>query len=260
MDSAFVFSGFLVGLLVGVTGVGGGSLLTPLLILFFGVSPVAAVGTDLMFAALTKSAGVVVHSRNQQVDWRVVRQMACGSVPAALLTLAILHYLVAGDKDIGRFIMPILGFMLIVTAIALLAKASILKHRDRSIAIQRMRATLPAGPFATALGAILGFLVTLTSIGAGAFGVVALLVLKPHMSIQRVVGTDIAHAIPLTLVGGVGFAILGQVNWGLLANLLLGSLPGILIGSHWSSRMPEKWLRTLLAIMLMIIGSKIVVA
>lgn len=260
MDSAFVFSGFLVGLLVGVTGVGGGSLLTPLLILVFGVAPITAVGTDLMFAALTKTGGVIVHSRNQQVDWRVVRQMALGSVPAALLTLAVLHYLDAGDKDIGRVITPILGFMLVVTALALLAKASILKQRDRNATIQRLRATLPAGPFATALGAILGFLVTLTSIGAGAFGVVALLILKPHMSIQRVVGTDIAHAIPLTLVGGMGFAMFGLVNWPLLINLLLGSLPGIWIGSKWSNRMPEKWLRTFLAIMLMIIGSRIVAA
>ncbi len=260
MDSAFVFSGFLVGLLVGVTGVGGGSLLTPLLILVFGVTPVAAVGTDLMFAAFTKTGGAVVHGRNQRVDWRVVRQMALGSVPAALLTLIVLRYLTVSGKDIGHFIMPILGCMLIVTALALLAKTPILKHRDSSVTIQRMRATLPAAPFATTLGAVLGFLVTLTSIGAGAFGVVALLVLKPHMPIQRIVGTDIAHAIPLTLVGGIGYALLGQVDWSLLINLLLGSLPGIWIGSHCSNRMPEKWLRTLLAIMLVIIGSKIVVA
>ncbi len=258
MDSAFVFSGFLVGLLVGVTGVGGGSLLTPLLILVFGVAPVAAVGTDLMFAALTKIGGAIVHGRNQRVDWRLVCQMAFGSVPAALLTLVVLRYLADSGRDMGSVILPILGCMLIITAIALLAKTSILKHRDSNVTIQKMRATLPAGPFATALGAVLGVLVTLTSIGAGAFGVVALLVLKPHMPLQRIVGTDIAHAIPLTLVGGIGFAMLGQVDWGLLFNLLLGSLPGIWIGSQWSNRMPEKWLRTFLAIMLMIIGSKIV--
>jgi uncharacterized protein len=150
--------------------------------------------------------------------------------------------------------------MLILTALALFAKSAILEQCERSPTIQRLRATLPAGPFVTVLGALLGILVTLTSIGAGAFGVVALLILKPHMAIQRIVGTDITHAIPLTLVGGIGFALLGQVNWSLLLNLLLGSLPGIWLGSQWSNRMPEKWLRRLLAVMLVIIGSKIVVA
>jgi len=258
MDWLYTASGFLVGLIVGVTGVGGGSLMTPLLVLFFGVSPATAVGTDLLYASITKSLGGWVHSRNGSVDWKVVGLLSLGSFPAALITIALLKYLAMDDKTLRSLVTSVLSVALLATATVLLLKEQIKKlarRRDGTVYELHHR-YLPSATIAT--GVIVGALVTVSSIGAGVLGTVALLFLYPRMSPVKVVGTDIVHAVPLTAVAGMGHMALGTVDFVLLASLLLGSLPGIYIGSHLSAKVPEKVLRPVLATMLLIIGLKMV--
>lgn len=258
MDWLFTVSGFLVGLIVGVTGVGGGSLMTPLLVLFFGVSPATAVGTDLLYASLTKSLGGWVHSRNGTVDWKVVGLMSLGSLPAALLTVVLLKYLALDAKTLRSLVTSVLSVALLLTATALLFKDWIRKtaQREDGKVYELHHRYLPAATIVT--GFIVGALVTISSIGAGVLGTVALLFLYPRMATAKVVGTDIAHAVPLTAVAGLGHMALGTVNFALLGSLLLGSLPGIYIGSHLSAKVPEQYLRPILASMLLIIGTRLV--
>ena len=258
MDWLFTVSGFLVGLIVGVTGVGGGSLMTPLLVLFFGVSPATAVGTDLLYASLTKSLGGWVHSRNGTVDWKVVGLMSLGSLPAALLTVVLLKYLALDAKTLRSLVTNVLSVALLLTATALLFKERIKKiaRREDGSVYELHHRYLPAATIAT--GIVVGALVTVSSIGAGVLGTVALLFLYPRMATSKVVGTDIAHAVPLTAVAGLGHMALGTVNFVLLGSLLLGSLPGIYIGSHLSAKVPENYLRPILASMLLIIGTRLV--
>lgn len=258
MDWLYTMSGFVVGLIVGITGVGGGSLMTPLLVLFFGVSPATAVGTDLLYASLTKSLGGWVHSRNGSVDWKVVGLLSLGSFPAALITIALLKFLALDEKTLRGLVTSVLSVALLATATALLLKDQIKKlarRRDGSVYELHHR-YLPAATIST--GVVVGSLVTISSIGAGVLGTVALLFLYPRMSPVKVVGTDIVHAVPLTAVAGMGHMALGTVDFVLLGSLLLGSLPGIYIGSHLSAKVPEKVLRPLLATMLLIIGLKMV--
>lgn len=258
MDWLFTVSGFLVGLLVGVTGVGGGSLMTPLLILIFGISPVTAVGTDVLYASITKSLGGWVHSRNGTVDWKVVGLLSLGSIPSALITIAALKYLSLDEKSLRGLMLGVLSATLLMTAVTLLFKS-----RIRQIARRKDGTTYELNPrhlpIATMItGVIVGALVTISSIGAGVLGTAAVLFLYPRMSASKVVGTDIAHAVPLTAVAGIGHMFLGTVNYALLGSLLLGSLPGIYIGSHLSAKVPEKVLRPLLASLLLIIGTRLV--
>jgi len=257
MDWLYTFSGFAVGFVVGVTGVGGGSLMTPLLVLVFGVTPITAVGTDLLYAALTKMGGSWVHGRRGTVDWRVVKLLATGSLPAALLSMALLHYLALDERHLKSMITSVLSIALLLTAAALLLKPYLKKLGERSDgAIFELHAHHLVG--ATILtGAVLGVLVTISSVGAGALGVVVLLFLYPRAPMAKIVGTDIAHAVPLTLIAGLGHAALGTVNYGLLGSLLLGSLPGIYLGSHIGIKIPEHVLRPILATMLTIIGVKL---
>ncbi len=254
MDWMYTLSGFLVGLIVGVSGVGGGSLMTPLLVLVFGVSPATAVGTDLLYASLTKTLGAWVHSRRGTVDWQIVGLLSLGSLPAAVLTVLLLKYLNLDTQALGSVVTHVLSAALLLTAAALLLKEKIriisrglneLQPRHRSLAT-------------IATGLVVGVLVTVSSIGAGVLGTVALLFLYPRLSTAKVVGTDIAHAVPLTAVAGMGHLALGTVDLTLLVSLLAGSLPGIYIGSHLSGRVPERVLRPLLALMLMLIGSKMI--
>ncbi len=258
MDWLYTVSGFLVGLIVGVTGVGGGSLMTPLLVLFFGVSPATAVGTDLLYASITKSLGGWVHSRNGTVDWKVVGLLSLGSFPAALGTIALLKYLALDEKTLRGLVTSVLSVALLLTAAALLLKDRIKKIalRDDGKLYELHHGRLPAATIAT--GVIVGALVTISSIGAGVLGTVALLFLYPRMTPAKVVGTDIVHAVPLTAVAGLGHLALGTVNLVLLGSLLLGSLPGIYIGSHLSAKVPERVLRPLLATMLLVIGLRMV--
>ena len=258
MDWLYTISGFLVGLIVGVTGVGGGSLMTPLLVLFFGVSPATAVGTDLLYASITKALGGWVHGRNGTVEWKIVGLLSLGSLPAALLTILTFKLLGLDEKTLTGLVTGVLSVALVLTAAALLFKDRIQKlaRREDGTVAELHQRHLPAATIAT--GAVVGVLVTISSIGAGVLGTVALLFLYPRLTTVKVVGTDIAHAVPLTAVAGLGHMTLGTVDFVLLGSLLLGSLPGIYIGSHLSAKVPEKVLRPILAVMLLLIGTRLV--
>ncbi|ACE85373.1 putative membrane protein [Cellvibrio japonicus Ueda107] len=253
----YIVAGLVVGFIVGMTGVGGGSLMTPIL-LYFGVSPANAVGTDLLYAAITKAGGIHVHHKKKNIDWRITGELALGSLPAAALTLLVLHSISIDTDTLNKIIKLTLGYALILTAIAILFKRKIFDYsRKNESWITRM--TRRQQFIATVLtGVILGVVVTITSIGAGALGTVALFMLYPLLPTVRLVGTEIAHAVPLTLVAGMGHAGLGNVDWSLLANLLMGSLPGIYMGSHLANRVADHYLRPALAIMLMLVGCKLV--
>jgi uncharacterized protein len=258
MDWLYPLSGLVVGVIVGLTGVGGGSLMTPLLMLVFGISPAVAVGTDLLYAAFTKMGGSVAHHRRGTVHWNIVGWMALGSVPASLVTTVFLHWLGADMAKFNSLITSSLGVALILTAGAIIFRARLAQYAAHDAEAKSGWREKYIVPITIFTGVVLGVLVTISSIGAGALGTVALFFLYPKLKPVHIVGTDIAHAVPLTLVAGLGHAALGTVNWVLLASLLVGSLPGIWIGSHLSSRVPEKWLRTALATMLLIIGGKFV--
>ncbi|MBK8570068.1 MAG: sulfite exporter TauE/SafE family protein [Nitrosomonadales bacterium] len=257
MDWLYTFSGFIVGFVVGVTGVGGGSLMTPVLVLMFGIAPATAVGTDLLYASLTKMGGSWVHGRRGTVDWKVVKLLAMGSLPAALLSMALLHYLALDEKHLKSLITSVLSVALLLTAAALLFKPYLIKlgRRPDGVMFELHAHHLTGATILT--GAVLGVLVTISSVGAGALGVVVLLFLYPRAPMAQIVGTDIAHAVPLTLIAGLGHAALGTVNYGLLGSLLLGSLPGIYLGSHLGIKIPDHVLRPILATMLTIIGVKL---
>ncbi len=255
MDWLTTLSGFCVGLIVGITGVGGGSLMTPLLVLVFGVAPVTAVGTDLVFASLTKAGGAWAHARRGNVDWNVVGWLAAGSVPASAITLMALHLFVPHPDELSALVSVALGIALILTAGAL-----VFRERLHAWAARRVPARVDrrlTSRRTLIVGAILGVLVTLSSVGAGALGVTALFFLYPGLAVARIVGTDIAHAVPLTLVAGLGHAVAGAVDWKLLVALLIGSLPGIWLGSSLGQKIPERVLRTALAVMLALIGGKL---
>ena len=255
VDLRFAMSGLLVGLLVGQTGVGGGSLMTPLLMLVFGIHPATAVGTDLLYASATKSVGTVVHGLSGTVNWRIVRRLACGSLPGTALGLAILSQLDNSSMGQMRWVAVTLGVMLIITAMSLF-------FRTRLVAAMgpKLDRISPRGQLmlTVATGFALGLLVTMTSVGAGALGVTALLLLYPRERLPVIVGTDIAHAVPLTLLAGMGHWWLGSVDFVLLVGLLCGSIPGIIIGSWLATRMPETVLRPILAATLVLVGVKIV--
>lgn len=258
-DLAFVFAGFFVGLVVGLTGVGGGSLMTPILIFFFGVKPYLAVGTDLLFAAFTKAGGTLSLARQRLVPWRVVLQLCAGSVPAALLTLYVLHRVGPASEAVQTVMTTTLGVALLLTAAAMLYKAARGKVLPRSLpeagVAQASRARHWLLP--PLFGAAIGTLVTLTSVGAGAIGVTVLLLLFPLLPLPRIVAADIAYAVPLTLVAGLGHASLGSVDWPLLAKLLAGSLPGIWLGSRLMRHTPERVVRSLLSLLLAYAGLKL---
>ena len=259
-DFAFIFAGFFVGLIVGLTGVGGGSLMTPILIFFFGVKPYLAVGTDLLFAAFTKMGGTVSRARQRLVPWRVVAHLCAGSIPASLLTLYVLHTVGPANPAVQRVMTTTLGVALLLTAAATLFKAVRGKQAPRTLAAGQMAQATQARHWTLPLlfGALIGTLVTLTSVGAGAIGVTLLLILYPLLPLPRIVGADIAYAVPLTLVAGMGHASLGSVDWPLLAKLLAGSLPGIWVGSHLMAKTPERLIRSILSLLLAYAGTKLV--
>jgi uncharacterized protein len=254
MTWIYALSGLGVGFIVGMTGVGGGSLMTPLLVLMMGIHPAVAVGTDLLYAGLTKAVGAAVHARHNSVHWRIAGLLALGSLPATLVTVQLLRTLAIDSDRFEKVITTTLGFALILTAISLLFLDR-LRARARTAPENGWRVRWN-GPLTVAVGAVLGVMVTVSSVGAGALGVAALLLLYPRLPTVQIVGTDIAHAVPLTLIAGLGHAALGTVNWTLLGSLLIGSIPGIWLGSHLASRAPERALRSVLATLLIIIGGK----
>lgn len=260
-EFAFILSGFVVGLIVGLTGVGGGSLMTPLLIFGFGIKPALAVGTDLLFAAGTKFGGMLNFARQRIIPWRLVFSLSAGSVPASLLTLWVLHDLGATNPVVQKAITFTLGIALMLTAAATLYKA--IRGPRRVEVLDQANLERPADqtkhPLLPILfGAAIGILVTLTSVGAGAIGVTVLMLLYPQLPLYRIVAADIAYAVPLTLVAGLGHAALGTVDWQLLGLLLIGSVPGIWLGSQWVSRVPERFIRSALSVLLAWAGSKLV--
>ena len=253
MDIFHILAGFVVGLLVGMTGVGGGSLMTPILLMFFHQPAAVAVGTDLLYAAITKSAGIFAHGKLGNIDWRIVRLLAYGSVPASIITTLLLANIDISSESAVKTIKFWLGIALILTAFSVIFRNQIANLSKNGHWVNPKY--VPA--LTLLLGIVLGFLVTLTSVGAGALGVTALLILYPKVPITRIVGTDVAHAVPLTLVAGLGHVSLGTVDYGLLGTLLIGSIPGIWIGSHLSAKVAEHWIRLLLALILVYVGQKL---
>jgi uncharacterized protein len=249
----YLFSGLIIGALTGMTGTGGGALMTPALILLFGVHPVTAVGTDLLYASVTKASGTVVHAWNRTVDWRVVGWLAAGSIPATALTLLALYYLDVHGDTTQTLITKILGVALFLTAVSLVFRPQIAELYGRKMGTI---SPLLARNLTILTGALLGILVSISSIGAGAIGVTALILLYPEMPTLRIVGTGIAHSVPLTLIAGGGHWLLGSIDWQLLGSLLVGSIPGIIIGSAISARIPEIAVRTTLCATLIVICAK----
>jgi uncharacterized membrane protein YfcA len=259
-ELAFVLAGFFVGTIVGLTGVGGGSLMTPILIFMFGIKPYLAVGTDLLFAAFTKMGGTVKLARSGRIDWPVVLNLSAGSIPAALITLYILRTVGPADPRVQSVMTTSLGCALLLTAAATLYKAVRGKVSPKTVAVgQEIAAARPKHwSLPLLFGALIGTLVTLTSVGAGAIGVTVLMILYPLLPLPRIIAADIAYAVPLTLVAGLGHATLGAVDWNMLIALLCGSLPGIWIGSHFTTKAPERLLRSLLSFLLAYAGLKLI--
>lgn len=256
-DPMLMTAGAATGLLVGLTGVGGGAVMTPLLLLVFGVAPMAAIGTDLWFAALTKMAATRVHNGRGLIDWQVVRRLWAGSLPASALTLVWMSYVPIGAETAG-FLKVMIACAVVLTAVAMLFQKQLhdFGRRFRVGSAEKFKAV--QGPLTVAAGALLGVLVTLTSIGAGALGVVFLAYLYPlRLTASRLIATDIVHAIPLAMFAGAGHLLIGNVNFGLLANLLMGSIPGVIAGALLSSYLPQALLRKALSAILLFTGAKL---
>ena len=254
INPVYSLSGLAIGALVGFTGVGGGSLMTPLLVLLFGIHPSTAVGTDLLDAGLTKISGTLVHGKNGSVDWRITRRLAAGSAPAAALSLVALAYFGHDNKATNDLISTTLGIALIFTAVTLVFRRwllATLADRMEQFSDNQIR------NLTIALGVLLGVLVSISSVGAGAIGVTALLLLYPKLPTVKIVGSDIAHAVPLTLIAGAGHWMIGTIDWALLVSLLIGSLPGIALGSLLAARVPDKVLRPILAGTLILVGGRL---
>lgn len=259
-ELAFVVAGFVVGAIVGLTGVGGGSLMTPILIFVFGIKPYLAVGTDLLFAAFTKMGGTIKAARSGRVDWIVVRNLSAGSIPAALITLYVLHTLGPANPQVQSVMTTTLGCALLLTAVATLYKALRGKVGPKQVAAGQEKAAATPKHWSLPLlfGALIGTLVTLTSVGAGAIGVTVLMLLYPLLPLPRIIAADIAYAVPLTLVAGLGHASIGSVDWTMLISLLCGSLPGIWVGTHLTDKTPERLIRSLLSFLLAYAGLKLI--
>ena len=254
MDWIAILSGFGVGAIVGMTGVGGGSLMTPLLLTVFKLNPAVAIGTDLWFASITKTAGSIAHHDAGHVEWRIVRLLLAGSIPASLATVALMHF-TGITKGWASALTFSLGIALLLTAVTVAYK-----QVWQKVGL-RLEQWIPENrkPLMTvACGLTLGVLVSLSSIGAGAIGATMIMLLYPRLGSHRIVGTDIAHAVPLTLVAGIGHATLGHVDWMLLGALLIGSIPGIWLGAKLTRRMPEKLVRALLCVSLVTAGLKVI--
>ncbi len=252
----YIISGFAVGLLVGMTGVGGGSLMTPLLTLLFGVPPSVAVGTDLAFASITKTAGTFTHRLRDTVRWDIVRALCIGALPAAVLATLALKQFGALDKEIGQVIRYSIAGSVLLTVTALLFRTRMLAWINAKPSRQLQGRALFIATVVS--GAVLGVLVTVSSIGAGAIGATLLVMLYPRMSAAEVAGTDIAYAVPLTAIAAFGHWWLGSIDWNLLGALLVGSVPGIMIGSYCARAVPERFLRGLLAATLTGVAAKLI--
>ncbi len=258
IDTAYALAGALTGFVVGLTGVGGGALMTPILLIFFGVSPTTAIATDLWFAAITKLVGARVHHTNGNVDWQVAKRLWLGSLPMALLIVVI----VSLGAQVAKvdWLTKAIGIVVLITAMGLLVAPKLVTYaRGRRIGHpERFKAAQPA--LTVMSGGLLGLCVALTSVGAGALGSVMLLYLYPlRMTPHRLVATDIVHAIPLAVVAGLGYLFAGMVDWWMLAGLLVGSIPTVLLGSLLAGRIPGRAVQLALALVLLAAGVKVLV-
>lgn len=254
MDFVFTVIGFAVGAIVGFTGVGGGSLMTPML-LVFGIAPAVAVGTDLLYAALTKTGAVWVHHRSRTVRWEIVGRLALGSLLGAGLALGLLRNWTGDAALLEQVIVTTLSASLILTALVILLRNRLRRLRGgKAAALLRRLQGEWQGRATVVAGFAIGVLVTLSSVGAGAVGAAVLLVLYPRLPAIRIVGTDLAHAVPLAAMAGLGHLGLGTVDFALLGLLLLGSLPGIYLGSRIGLRLPDRVMRPVLGGLLLVIG------
>jgi uncharacterized protein len=254
IEPAYSMAAFAVGVLVGLTGVGGGSLMTPILILLFGIHPATAVGTDLLHAAVTKTAGSFVHGRNRTIEWRIVRRLAAGSIPTTVVTIAALSAIDINGSMARDLINAVLALALVITAVMLVFRNRIVARyspRFGALADRKIAA------ITVAVGAVIGTIVSISSVGAGAIGVTALVLLYPKLPAARIVGSDIAHAVPLTLVAGIGHWFLGSIDFPVFTSLILGSVPGILLGSYAAVRVPDRALRLVLAVTLLVVATKL---
>ena len=241
-----------------MTGVGGGSLMTPLLVLLFGFHPATAVGTDLLYASVTKSVGTVVHHKGETVDWKIVGALATGSVPAAIATLFVMSRVGTLDQHASGVLNVLLGAALLLTGIAVFFRPLILRWAASRFDTAHDETRIPR--LTVLLGATLGVLVSVTSVGAGALGTTALLILYPRLPVAKIAGSDIAHAVPLTLIAGLGHWMMGSVDFGLMAALLVGSIPGIIVGSLLSSFSSDAVLRPVLAVTLLLVSVRLLIA
>jgi uncharacterized membrane protein YfcA len=256
MDFAFIFAGFFVGLIVGLTGVGGGSLMTPILIFGFNIQPALAIGTDLLFAAFTKFSGSIHLARKNLINWPIVGLLSTGSIPSALITIYFINHFGEQNVAIERVMTTTLGLALLLTALATLYK--ILRTKKNSVEVYATQRKALHWSLSILLGSVIGCLVALTSVGAGAIGVMALMVLYPQIPLPRIVASDIAYAVPLTLIAGLGHAVIDSVDWRLLGLLLVGSIPGIWLGIRLVTKISERLLRFFLSLLLLYAGFKLV--
>ena len=261
MDSLQIIAGAVVGFTIGLTGVGGGSLMTPILVLGFGISPAIAVGTDLLYAAITKCGGIYFHAKQATVDWKIVSLLARGSIPASLITLGVLHVLKQSGVDYQHLMTSTLGIMLILTSVIVFSKDKLLNYFKQNVASDnpyRHFIILHRAGVTTVAGILLGALVTISSVGAGAIGAAILFLLYPNKRSVAIVGTDIAHAVPLTAIAGLGHLQFGSVDLPLLSGLLLGGLPAIYLGSLLGQHLPDRILKPIVASILMLLGLQFV--
>lgn len=252
----YIFTGAVVGLAVGITGVGGGSLMTPLLLLF-GFPPNVAIGTDLLYAAVTKAGGIVSHQQQKNIKWPLVWKLALGSIPAAILTSLSLKYFFGDASEYSHLLTSALGVMLVLTSCVIFFRQRLKEDAVNDRGVLGF-AHKHSGPITILMGLFLGVFVTLSSVGAGAIGAAILMTLYPHLHARYVVGVDIAHAVPLTFIAGIAHLLLGNVDFTLLFSLLAGSLPAIYFGAKLGSRIPNKVLQPILASLLMGLGLKFV--
>ncbi|MDC4697536.1 sulfite exporter TauE/SafE family protein [Acinetobacter baumannii] len=256
----FILAGMLVGFCVGITGVGGGSLMTPILIGLFRIEPHIAIGTDLLYAAISKFCGSMVHAKKLNIVWPIVLWLAVGSIPASFGTAWVLEHYLSQSTHYKAVLTMVLGFMLTLTGVSIIFRTRIEKFfnkfrnkentqtENEQLAVQNKRT------YIVIMGIILGVFVTLSSVGAGAFGIMALVIMFPNLPMIRIIGSDVVHAVLLTLVAGLGHMSAGNVDFMLLTWLLVGSIPAIIIGTLISSRMPERLIRKILGITLFALG------
>jgi len=275
VDYRISLVGLLIGFLVGLTGMGGGSLLAPIMILFFRIPPVWAVGTDIAYSTVTKALGSVIHIRQKNVNFKVALWLACGSVPATLLSVGLVQYIRRHYGDVvNGVILHALGFTLVLVAVMLVLKPFIMRYFDQR-RLEKQKQEAVSGemsstershrwekwyrPVVTAMvGAVVGFLVGLTSVGSGTLIIVSIAFLFPRLTSKELVGTDIFQAFMLLASGAIAYIVAGTINWPIVGMLLIGSLPGVYLGSKSSKFIPERYMRPVLATVLAVSGLKLI--